>query len=170
MARPEAKRTRGTAFPQAEIPEKLYFRIGEVARLLGVAPYVLRFWESEFPQLNPGKGGTGHRLYRRREVEMALEIRRLLYGEGYTIPGARQILQDSVRARESHAVVQPAAAIAAGNAPLRRLRQELQEIAGILSRPVLARQANTGTRTPPGKPRGRLTETPPPLFAQELHK
>ena len=75
------------------IPDKLYFRIGEAARLCGVPSYVLRFWEREFAQLRPGKGGTGQRLYRRRDVEMVLRIKALLYDEGYTIPGARQLLR-----------------------------------------------------------------------------
>ena len=70
------------------IPDKLYFRIGDVARLCGLPAYVLRFWETEFPQLKPHKGGSGQRLYRKRDVEMVLEIKRLLYGEGFTIAGA----------------------------------------------------------------------------------
>jgi DNA-binding transcriptional MerR regulator len=78
-----------------EIPDKLYFRIGDVAALCDVPAYVLRFWETEFPQLKPNKGGTGQRLYRRRDVEMALRIKSLLYDEGYTIPGARQVLKDA---------------------------------------------------------------------------
>lgn len=73
-----------------EIPDKLYFRIGEVARLTGVKQYVLRFWESEFPGLGPKKSGTGHRLYRRKDVEMVLEIKRLLYDKRFTIEGARK--------------------------------------------------------------------------------
>ena len=73
-----------------EVPDKLYYRIGEVARLCGVETYVLRFWETEFPQLKPNKSGAGQRLYRRREVDLARRIRHLLYEEGYTIPGARQ--------------------------------------------------------------------------------
>src|SRR6202000_2909473 len=80
--------------PAPVIPDKLYFRIGDVARLCEVPTYVLRFWESEFPQLKPNKGGTGQRLYRRRDVETALHIKRLLYDEGYTIPGARQVFKD----------------------------------------------------------------------------
>jgi DNA-binding transcriptional MerR regulator len=71
------------------IPDKLYFRIGEVAQLAGVEPYVLRFWESEFPQLHPKKSGTGHRLYRRKEVELILEVKHLLYEKRFTIEGAR---------------------------------------------------------------------------------
>lgn len=80
------------------MPDKLYFRIGEAARICGVPSYVLRFWEGEFAQLRPGKGGTGQRLYRRRDVEMVLRIKALLYDEGYTIPGARQMLRGGGRA------------------------------------------------------------------------
>ena len=76
-----------------EIPDKLYFRIGEVSRSAGIKPYVLRFWESEFPALGPKKSGTGHRLYRRKEVELVLEIKRLLYEKRYTIEGARKYLE-----------------------------------------------------------------------------
>lgn len=79
------------------IPDRLYFKIGDVARLCGVEPYVLRFWETQFPQLKPNKSGTGQRLYRRREVEMALEIKRLVHGEGYTISGARHALEGAHR-------------------------------------------------------------------------
>ncbi len=76
-----------------EIPDKLYFRIGEVSNLLGVEPYVLRYWETEFPSLSPKKSGTGHRLYRRKDVELLLKIKHLLYEKRYTIEGARQSLQ-----------------------------------------------------------------------------
>ena len=76
-----------------EIPDKLYFRIGEVSRLTGVKQYVLRFWESEFNGLGPKKSGTGHRLYRRKDVEMVLEIKHLLYEKRYTIEGARKWLE-----------------------------------------------------------------------------
>jgi len=79
-----------------EIPDKLYFRIGEVAGLLAVEPYVLRYWETEFPRLAPKKSGTGHRLYRRKDVELLLKIKHLLYEKRYTIEGARQsLLNDS---------------------------------------------------------------------------
>jgi len=80
------------AITPEEIPDKLYFRIGEVARLAGIKPYVLRFWETEFPALDPKKSGTGHRLYRRKEVQLVLEIKRLLYEKRYTIEGARKFL------------------------------------------------------------------------------
>src|SRR5271165_6821919 len=75
-----------------EIPDKLYFRIGEVSRLAGIKPYVLRFWETEFSSLGPKKSGKGHRLYRRKDVELVLEIKRLLYEKRYTIEGARKYL------------------------------------------------------------------------------
>src|ERR1700727_4050197 len=86
--------------PVREIPDKLYFRIGDVAQLCEVPAYVLRFWEGEFPQLKPNKGGTGQRLYRRRDVEMALRIKSLLYDEGYTIPGARQAFKAELKQKE----------------------------------------------------------------------
>jgi len=83
--------------PLPEIPDKLYFRIGDVARLANIKPYVLRFWETEFPGLGPKKSGTGHRLYRRKDVEMVLEIKRLLYQERFTIEGARKFLESRVK-------------------------------------------------------------------------
>jgi DNA-binding transcriptional MerR regulator len=83
--------------PSQEIPDKLYFRIGEVARLAGIKPYVLRFWETEFPGLGPKKSGTGHRLFRRKDVELVLEIKRLLYEQRFTIEGARKFLEDRVK-------------------------------------------------------------------------
>ena len=93
-----------------EIPDKLYFRIGEVAKLAGVKQYVLRFWESEFPGLGPKKSGTGHRLYRRKDVEMVLEIKRLLYEKRYTIEGARQWLDDRPKGGAAAAAGTPAKA------------------------------------------------------------
>jgi DNA-binding transcriptional MerR regulator len=80
-----------------EIPDKLYFRIGEVARLAGIKPYVLRFWETEFPGLGPKKSGTGHRLFRRKDVELVLEIKRLLYEQRFTIEGARKFLEERAK-------------------------------------------------------------------------
>lgn len=94
--------------PTPEIPDKLYFKIGEVSELLGVEPYVLRYWETEFPVLSPKKSGTGHRLYRRKDVELLLRIKHLLYEKRYTIEGARQTLHSEARApkppRETKAV------------------------------------------------------------------
>lgn len=126
----------GSAAPASEIPDKLYFRIGEVARLCEVPAYVLRFWESEFPQLKPNKGGTGQRLYRRRDVEMALRVKTLLYDEGYTIPGARQVLKSEFRQKEPQLAL-PGADLPASDAKqLRGLRRELQAIATLLARPM----------------------------------
>ena len=118
------------------IPDKLYFRIGEAAALCEVAAYVLRFWESEFPQLKPNKGGTGQRLYRRRDVEIALRIKMLLYEEGYTIPGARQMLKAEQRQKEpqlSLSIVENEAPQAVDRKALRGLRKEMQEILNLLS-------------------------------------
>jgi DNA-binding transcriptional MerR regulator len=75
-----------------EIPNKLFFQIGEASRLLGLEPHVLRFWETEFPMLNPTKGANGRRLYRKKDVELALAIKQLLYEQGFTIAGARNRL------------------------------------------------------------------------------
>jgi DNA-binding transcriptional MerR regulator len=75
-----------------ETPKKLFYKIGEVCSLTDTQPYVLRFWESEFPQLAPRKTRTGQRVYRPRDIEMVLEIKKLLYEEGYTIAGARKKL------------------------------------------------------------------------------
>ncbi len=81
-----------------QIPNRLYFRIGDVSELLGVEPYVLRFWETEFPMLQPKKGKTGHREYKRKDVVLLFEIKRLLYDEGFTIAGARKALKGKNRA------------------------------------------------------------------------
>jgi DNA-binding transcriptional MerR regulator len=77
-----------------EIPENALFRIGEVSRLTETKTFVLRFWESEFPTLQPVKSPAGHRLYRREDIETVLTIKRLLYEEGFTIAGARKHLAE----------------------------------------------------------------------------
>ncbi|MDX1386106.1 MAG: MerR family transcriptional regulator [bacterium] len=79
------------------IPDKLYFKIGEVADIVGVKPYVLRYWETEFPEIAPSKSKSKQRLYKRREVETILKIRDLLYNEKFTIEGARQRLKEGTR-------------------------------------------------------------------------
>src|ERR1043166_5076750 len=79
------------------IPEKIYFKIGEVCELVGVQAHVLRYWETEFPMLSPQKNRSGQRSYRRRDVEMALRIKQLLYNEMFTIAGARKKLQTEHR-------------------------------------------------------------------------
>ena len=114
-----------------EIPDKLYFKIGEVSEILGVEAYVLRYWESEFPQLSPKKSGTGHRLYRRKDVELLLRIKQLLYEKRFTIEGARQTLQANQRAAKAKApkVVQPGLF---SNEALPEIRRELTEILQLL--------------------------------------
>jgi DNA-binding transcriptional MerR regulator len=109
------------------IPEKLYFRIGEVSTLCKLPAYVLRFWETEFPQLKPVKGSTGQRMYRRKEVETALRIKQLLYNEGFTIAGARQQLRVENKAQT------PLPFPTHPSGDLKRLRHGLEEILTILS-------------------------------------
>jgi DNA-binding transcriptional MerR regulator len=147
--------------PEApSIPDRLYFKIGDVARICGLETYVLRFWETQFSQLKPNKSGTGQRLYRRRDVEMVLEIKRLVHGEGYTIPGARQALEQMHRGRNPQANLP----LANGETPKRReavtsvigrARAELREIAGMLAQPmpqVHRRQGRLATLRTPAAP------------------
>jgi DNA-binding transcriptional MerR regulator len=77
------------------LPEKIYFKIGEVSEIVGVEPYVLRYWETEFDLLKPSKAPSKHRLYKKRDVELLLDIKRLLYTEGFTIDGARKKLKET---------------------------------------------------------------------------
>src|SRR6266516_920396 len=112
------------------IPEKLYFRIGEVARLCHLPAYVLRFWETEFPQLKPVKSSTGQRMYRRKDVEAVLRIKQLLYEEGFTIAGARQHLRAEIKIEKNQAPL-PFPTHSASD--LKRIRHGLQEILGMLS-------------------------------------
>jgi len=170
-----------------EIPDKLYFRIGDVARLCEVPAYVLRFWETEFPQLKPNKGGTGQRLYRKRDVEMALRIKSLLYDQGYTIPGARQVFKIEAKAREAVGPfevtpVAPAPATlvpmegGASAAPsaekpariearLKALRKEMQELLAMLGAPA-TKAEDPVARPKPLRPR-LVTEARPPAGKSE---
>jgi DNA-binding transcriptional MerR regulator len=113
------------------IPDKLYFRIGEVSDLVETQPYVLRYWETEFPSLKPTKSPSGHRLYRRQDVEMVFEIKRLLYEEGFTIEGARKYLAGS-----SHPSGGPRPRGNSGfdRARLHAIKRELEGILTIVSR------------------------------------
>ena len=77
---------------EVEIPNKLFFGIGEVSGIVGVEPHVLRYWESEFPSLRPGRAGSKRRRYRRKDIELVLEIKKLLYDKRFTIAGAKKIL------------------------------------------------------------------------------
>ena len=93
--------------PAVVIPEKIYFKIGEVCDLVGVQPHVLRYWETEFPTLSPQKNRSGQRSYRRRDVEMALRIKELLYDEMFTIAGAKKKLQFELRETSKLKIVHP---------------------------------------------------------------
>lgn len=112
------------------IPDKLYFRIGEVSRLCSLPSYVLRFWETEFNQLKPSKSGTGQRMYRKIDVENVLRIKKLLYDQGFTIAGARQQLRAETKRKQSPL---PFAVPTPNRGELRQVRQGLREILGILS-------------------------------------
>lgn len=83
-----------------DIPNKLYFKIGEVSELTGIKPYVLRYWETEFNIVRPSKTPSNQRLYRRKEVELILEIKRLLYEDRFTIAGAKRVLQERSKTKD----------------------------------------------------------------------
>ena len=107
-----------------EIPDdKKYFRIGEVSRIIGVRPYVLRYWESEFPQIRPHRADSKQRTYQKRDLEIILEIKKLLYEEKLTIEGARRRLK-AQRSEKQVSVNQDF---------LREIRRELQEILSALT-------------------------------------
>lgn len=134
------------------IPDRLYFKIGDVARICKVETYVLRFWETQFPQLKPNKSGTGQRLYRRHDVELALKIKHLVHTEGYTLLGARQALEQNHRqpslqpepqpdpqSRLPLAIVGEAQPISGNTdnvaSTIAHARAELREIANMLATP-----------------------------------
>ncbi|MBL8170707.1 MAG: MerR family transcriptional regulator [Acidobacteria bacterium] len=98
--------------PAPEIPDKLFFKIGEVCDLVGVQAHVLRYWETEFPMLQPQKNRSGQRTYRRRDVEMALRIKQLLYEEGFTIAGAKRKLSGEGRSSGTRLKIVPPGASA----------------------------------------------------------
>ena len=124
------------------IPDKLYFRIGEVAELCHLPAYVLRFWETEFPQLKPVKSSTGQRMYRQRDIEFVVRVKRLLYDEGFTIAGARQHLK--AEAKQAEMLPFPKRPL---REDLKRVRQGLQEILAILGRkPQAARTATAAKK------------------------
>ena len=136
-------------FDEPAIPDRLYFKIGDVARICSVETYVLRFWETQFPQLKPNKSGTGQRLYRRRDVELALKIKHLVHTEGYTLAGARQSLEQGHRRAASQPEAQhdpqPQLPLAVANGSgqlfdgltltIDNARAELREIASLLAAP-----------------------------------
>ena len=119
---------------QPEIPDKLFFRIGEVSHLVGVEPYVLRYWESEFKGLSPKKSSSGQRMFRRKDVELLLEIKRLLYERKFTIEGARKALaaqKDQERVLKITPTAQ--AELFPGANPLVGIRRELADILKLLA-------------------------------------
>src|ERR1019366_10657527 len=115
-----------------EIPDKLVFRIGEVSELVGVEPYVLRYWESEFPALAPKKSSSGQRMFRRKDVELLLRIKHLLYDQKFTIEGARQSLHSEARAPKPARAAKRVQAELFSEDPLPDIRRELQEILQLL--------------------------------------
>jgi DNA-binding transcriptional MerR regulator len=106
-----------------DIPNKLFFKISEVCEIVGVEPYVLRFWETEFPNFAPEKSKAGHRVYKKKDVENVLRIKELLYERGFTIAGARKQLSKTKVSRQEQR-----------DEILARVRQELQDILTLLRR------------------------------------
>ncbi len=185
---------RKTVAPEpVAIPDRLYFRIGDVARLCAVAPYVLRFWETEFPQLKPNKGGTGQRLYRKKDVETALRIKTLLYDQGYTIAGARQALRSDAQPIAEAPAPEPTPRPILHEVPaephdrgpelrlraqLADLRDEIQSLITLLNQPILGAPAAQPAPQPAPEPavqlfRPRLVvepkPAPKPASATTLH-
>jgi DNA-binding transcriptional MerR regulator len=109
------------AYGAVEIPDKFYFKIGEVSDITGVAPYVLRFWETEFKQIKPKRTDAGQRLYRKQDVVLILRIKHLLYHRKFTIEGARQHLK-----KKSGTVPEPVPVAAVPN--MAEIREELIRI------------------------------------------
>ena len=122
------------------IPNRLFFRIGDVGDLAGLEAYVLRYWETEFPSLRPKKTSNGQRQYRRKDVEVVLEIKRLLYDDGYTIAGARKALKDKQKSKKIRAAAKPRAAQAAlfgeprdDSESIEMIKKDLKEILTLLA-------------------------------------
>lgn len=121
--------------PSEQIPDKLYYRIGEAARIVGVKPHVLRYWEEEFPLLRPGKSRTQQRLYQRKDLEFLLRLKELLYQRGFTIAGARKVLRAG-----GHLPAELMPPVADQSADplelLREIRVELQRLRARLDTPL----------------------------------
>ena len=126
-----AARSTHASLAEVSIPDKLYFRIGEVGRLTQTKTYVLRYWETEFPALRPVKSRSGHRLYRRQDVETVLEIKRLLYDKGFTIEGARKQLAENSGGAEEQ---KPLFRASLDDMQLKAIKRELESILTMLSR------------------------------------
>ncbi len=160
MAKQQLRRNRSAESPS--IPDRLYFRIGDVARICGLEAYVLRFWETQFPRLKPSKSQSGQRLYRRSEVELALEIKRLVHREGYTISGARQVIEQARRGEQACSSTDPEPLppqTQPANEPrpdavvtaIEQARAELRQISALLSTPgaEAPRRRGRGAAPPP---------------------
>jgi DNA-binding transcriptional MerR regulator len=124
---------------ERKIPNKLFFKIGEVCEITDTQPYVLRYWESEFPALAPAKNSSGQRIYRRRDIETVLRIKQLLYEEGFTIAGAKKRLEAEQAGRvdtPQSVTPDPGAAPAdeKGRSALLQVREQLREILTLLDR------------------------------------
>jgi DNA-binding transcriptional MerR regulator len=123
-----------------KIPNKLFFKIGEVCEITDTQPYVLRYWESEFPALAPAKNSSGQRIYRRRDIETVLRIKQLLYDEGFTIAGAKKRLESEMQGRVETPQPTPAGNGggggdgAKGRDALKEVREGLREILTLLER------------------------------------
>ena len=139
-ATPESESVSLIEMAPPEIPDRLFFRIGDVAELAGVETHVLRFWESEFPRFSPKKTSTGQRQYRRKDVEAVLEIKRLLYDDGYTIAGARKVLRQKAKIKRKASAAKARPALLFSEAPaadpkvLVVIKQELREILTLLEK------------------------------------
>jgi DNA-binding transcriptional MerR regulator len=115
----------------SSLPDKIYFKIGEVSEIVGVEPYVLRYWETEFEVLKPSKAPSRHRLYKKKDVQLLLDIKRLLYTEGFTIEGARKKLKESKK-EEKDQLKLPLSEQKYRNA-LVKIKRELQSLRKLLS-------------------------------------
>jgi len=119
-----------------EIPDKLYFKIGEVARFAGVEPYVLRYWETEFKEINPLKSRSNQRLYRRKDIDTVIWIKKLLYDDGFTIDGARRRLRELKEEKEVETQEEKQMSLTYENEKgekfLRQLKTGLEELLKVL--------------------------------------
>ena len=113
------------------LPDKIYFKIGEVSEIIGVEPYVLRYWETEFDVLKPSKAPSRHRLYKKKDVEMLLDIKRLLYSEGFTIEGARKKLNETKK--EEKTQLKLPLADQKYRSALSKIKKDLQSLRKIVS-------------------------------------
>jgi DNA-binding transcriptional MerR regulator len=116
---------------KTSIPDKLYFKIGEVAKMADVPTHVLRYWESEFSGISPKRANSKQRLYRRQDVELILNIKTLLHEQGYTIAGARKMLESGANPSQAMAGVKPTPAKVSST--LQSIKQELKELQDLLT-------------------------------------